>query len=146
MFSARRILYPERRPVPPPHPLPSYTSHVLTTQGRASFDVWLLDTPSPRARLLMCHGFYANRYQVLEIAEGLRQRGYEVLLFELPNKSHRPTSIRCSGVIVRVEPVISNLQQGHYHVAVLFTELAERDRTAIARFVRQRLSASSSAH
>ena len=68
------------------------------------------------------------------------------LHFELPNKGHRPTSIRCSGVIVRVEPVISSAQQGRYHVAVLFTELAERDRAAIARFVRQRLSASSPAH
>ena len=68
------------------------------------------------------------------------------LRFELPNQGHRPISIRCSGVIVRVEPVISSVQQGQYHVAVLFTELAERDRTVIARFVRQRLSAGSSAH
>ena len=68
------------------------------------------------------------------------------LRFELPNQGHRPTPIRCSGVVVRVEPVISTAQQGRYHVAVLFTELAERDRAAIARFVRQRLSASSSAH
>ena len=68
------------------------------------------------------------------------------LRFELSNQGRRSTSIRCSGVVVRVEPAISNAQQGRYHVAVLFTELAERDRTAIARFVRQRLSASSSAH
>ena len=70
------------------------------------------------------------------------------LRFELPNKKgHRPIPLRCAGVVVRVEPVISSTaQQGRYHVAVLFTELAERDRAAIARFVRQRLSASSSAH
>ena len=69
------------------------------------------------------------------------------LRFELPNKGHRPIPLHCAGVVVRVEPVISSTaQQGRYHVAVLFTELAERDRAAIARFVRQRLSASSSAH
>ena len=68
------------------------------------------------------------------------------LRFELPSQGHRSTSIRCAGVVVRVEPVISNPQQGCYRVAVLFTELAERDREAIGRFVRRRLSASSSAH
>ena len=68
------------------------------------------------------------------------------LRFELPSHGHHSTPIRCSGVVVRVEPVISSAQKGRYHVAVLFTELAERDRAAIARFVRQRLSVSSSAH
>ena len=89
IFSAYRILYPQRYPAPPADPTPSCISHVLTAPDHISFDVWLLDTPAPRGRLLICHGFYANRYQVLGIAEGLRQRGYEVLLFELRGHGHR---------------------------------------------------------
>lgn len=62
------------------------------------------------------------------------------LRLELPNgRSH--TSIRCAGVVVRIEPVIAHAQQSRYHVAIFFTDLAERDRSAIARFVQQRLSA-----
>lgn len=49
-------------------------------------------------------------------------------------------SIRCLGVVVRVEPVLTSPQRGRYQTAVLFTELSERDRSAIARFVTQRLS------
>ena len=64
------------------------------------------------------------------------------LQFELPNGSRR-SRIRCSGVVVRTEPMIANVERGRYHVAILFTELAERDRSAIARFVTQRLTAPS---
>ena len=64
------------------------------------------------------------------------------LRFELPNVGARRTKISCTGVVVRVEPVITNLDRGHYHVAVLFMELSVRDRAAIARFIRQRLSMS----
>ena len=63
------------------------------------------------------------------------------LKLELPNETH-PTLIRCQGVVVRVEPVVSNADRGRYHIAVLFTELKKQDRAAIERFVRQRLSAS----
>ena len=62
------------------------------------------------------------------------------LRFELPDGS-RSRLVRCSGVVVRVEPVITDADHGRYHVAIFFTELAARDRTAITRFVRQRLSA-----
>ena len=63
--------------------------------------------------------------------------------FELPEGSRRRT-IRCAGVVVRVEPIIDNAERGRYHVAIFFSELSARDRLAISRFVRQRLSAASS--
>ena len=88
--SARMVLYPERRSLQPPHPLPPYTTHRVTSSDGAAFDVWLLDTPSPRARILICHGYYANRYQVLDIAQGLREHGYETVLFELRGHGSRP--------------------------------------------------------
>ena len=68
------------------------------------------------------------------------------LHFELPNHGAHPTKIRCTGVVVRVDPVITQADRGRYNVAVLFTELTQRDRAAIARFVQQRLAHASSAH
>jgi alpha-beta hydrolase superfamily lysophospholipase len=89
-FSSRRLLYPERRPVPPPAALPSYTTHTVTAPDGVRFDVWRLSPLSPRGRILLCHGFYANHCQVLEIADGLCRRGYEALLFELRGHGERP--------------------------------------------------------
>jgi len=61
------------------------------------------------------------------------------LRFDLPNGSRRVV-IQCAGVVVRIEPVIANTERGQYHVAIFFTELSERHRAAIGRFVRQRLA------
>src|SRR3989338_7267311 len=61
------------------------------------------------------------------------------LRFELPNSKHQPVRIHCRGVVVRVEPVIENADRGKYNIAVFFNDLAERDRKAIANFVRQRI-------
>jgi len=59
------------------------------------------------------------------------------LQFQLPNGARR---VQCEGVVVRVEPVIVNAERGRYHVAIFFTDISERDRASIARFVQQRLS------
>jgi hypothetical protein len=61
--------------------------------------------------------------------------------FELPHGSRR-VRVRCAGVVVRVEPVVANAQRMQYNVALFFTELSERHRSAISRFVRQRLAQS----
>ena len=90
ILSARRVLYPERRVFPPPNPLPPYTATELTAPDGASFEVWRLHPLSPRARLLLFHGYYANRYQILGLAERLRQRGYDVVLCELRGHGDRP--------------------------------------------------------
>ena len=88
--STRRILYPPRLVIPPPTPLPSYTTHVLVAPDGSALSVWILEARSPRARVLLFHGYYANRHQVLDLAGGLRARGYEVLLFELRGHGGRP--------------------------------------------------------
>lgn len=64
------------------------------------------------------------------------------LVFELPEGSRR-VKIRCTGVVVRVEPVVEEAQRGRYHIAVFFSDLSDRDRSAISRFVQQRLAAGS---
>lgn len=88
--SAREVLYPERHRLPVPDPLPAHTRHTLTASDGASVDVWLLEATKPRARLLLYHGYYANRYQVLGIGDGLRTRGYDVLIAELRGHGDRP--------------------------------------------------------
>lgn len=60
------------------------------------------------------------------------------LQFELVNGS-RHVAIRCSGVVVRIEPAPTT-EQARYNVAIFFTELSDRNRSAITRFIRRRLS------
>jgi len=88
--SARRVLNPDRRHLHPPDPLPAYTVHPIVAPDGSRFDVWVLETAAPRARLLLIHGYAANRHQVLDLAGGLRARGYEILLFELRGHGERP--------------------------------------------------------
>ena len=89
--SAHQALYPAHVPIPPPAPLPASTCHVLTAPDGVPFDVWVLEPrPPPRARLLIYHGYFASRQQVLSLADGLRLRGYEVVLPELRGHGQRP--------------------------------------------------------
>ncbi|MBI4003483.1 MAG: alpha/beta fold hydrolase [Candidatus Omnitrophica bacterium] len=88
--SARRVLNPDRRHISPPDSFPAYTVHPIVARDGSRFDVWVLETAAPRARLLLIHGYYANRHQVLDLAGGLRARGYEILLFELRGHGERP--------------------------------------------------------
>ena len=66
------------------------------------------------------------------------------LTFDLVQGAHRST-IRCAGVVVRIEPSITMTMRAQYDVAIFFTELAARHRAAITRFVRRRLAAHPSA-
>lgn len=60
--------------------------------------------------------------------------------FELPT-APKSSRVRCGGVIVRVEPIVASADRGRFHIAIFFSEISERDRAAIAEFVRQRLAA-----
>ena len=64
--------------------------------------------------------------------------------FELPDGG-RCVRVRCEGVVVRVEPIVTSAERGRYHVAVFFQDLTARNRSAISRFVSQRLAARSAA-
>lgn len=63
------------------------------------------------------------------------------LEFQLPIEP-RAVRIRCTGVVVRAEPVVVNAETGRYHVAIFFSDLSSADRASISRFVQQRLDAS----
>jgi hypothetical protein len=43
--------------------------------------------------------------------------------------------VRCTGAVVRAEPVVTNPERGHFNIAIFFTDLSERDRSVISRFV-----------
>ncbi len=53
----------------------------------------------------------------------------------------RQRRIRCTAVVVRVEPTAADAQQMRYNTALFFSDILERDREAISRFVQRRLEA-----
>lgn len=59
--------------------------------------------------------------------------------FELPSGSRKAT-VRCTGVVVRAEPIVSSPQRAGYHLAIFFSDISPRDRNAIAQFVKARLA------
>ena len=61
------------------------------------------------------------------------------LQLDLPDGDRR-TRVRCSGVVVRVEPIVTTTDRARYYTAIFFNEITERDRAAIAGFVRRRLT------
>ena len=65
--------------------------------------------------------------------------------FTLPHKPHA-VKIQSTGVVVRIEPVVTANQQGQYLMAIFFSDLSVRDRESIAAFVRDRLSSAGALH
>ncbi|MBI2093756.1 MAG: alpha/beta fold hydrolase [Candidatus Omnitrophica bacterium] len=90
IFSTLRLLYPEHCPPPAvPTGSPSYTRHTLKASDGTPFTVWAFSPNSPKGRILLCHGYYANCYQVMEIARSLSRCGFEALLFEMRGHGER---------------------------------------------------------
>ena len=55
----------------------------------------------------------------------------------------KPTPVICEGVVVRIEPPApAPTKRASYKIAIFFSDLTEADRSAISRFVQQRLDAS----
>lgn len=88
--SARRLLYPPQRIFHRRSVSPSYTAHQVTGADGAAFEAWCLSNPQPKGRLVVCHGYWADRFQVLGIADALQRRGFEVWLLELRGHGARP--------------------------------------------------------
>jgi len=65
------------------------------------------------------------------------------LRFTLPGGTNgaRAAVVRCTGIVVRVEPAITKTERMQYRVGLFFTDLSSRHRAAIERFVRRRLAA-----
>ena len=56
----------------------------------------------------------------------------------IPGSPHH-TPISCRGVIVRTEPAKARPRCRRYHVAIFFHELADHDRSVLARYVQHHL-------
>ncbi len=78
-----RMLYPVPRALPVSSSFPPVKSVAVSTDDRTRFEFWLLPAHAPRGLILMCHGYHASRFQVLDMASSLSARGYTTLLFDL---------------------------------------------------------------
>jgi len=88
-FSTIRTLFPKSSSSLSSLSIP-YTTHTLRTKEGKPFDVWWLRTTSPKARLVLIHGYHADRNQLLPLAGDLRKRGYESVLLNLRGHEDRP--------------------------------------------------------
>lgn len=83
VVSTYRTLHPKPRPFPAPHALPVVrTVRVVSHEGKV-FELWVFESRTPRGVILACHGYHANRLQLVELAERFCQRGYTVVIFDL---------------------------------------------------------------
>lgn len=60
----------------------------LDSSGKP-FSFWRFPAQSPKLRALICHGFFANRYQVQGVASRLAKANIEVLVMELRGHGKR---------------------------------------------------------
>ncbi len=102
-LSTWRVLYPDRRPIPPPSPLPPDDVHTLTGPDGAVFDVWRLEASSPKARLLLCHGYYANRC-TLGLCES--RDALAILHWARRRDAQRPLPVGVDSIYSRLFPVL----------------------------------------
>ena len=83
------------------------TISILGPDGSA-FDVWVVEAVAPRGVLVGCHDYYANHRQLLGVADGLAQRGYTTLLWDLRGHgSRRRTSTFSLGDLQDLEAILS---------------------------------------
>lgn len=114
------------------HPLPQFLMASPVTPAprtvtfiaddRQKFEGWVLEAPAARGVVITCHGYKANRLQLVPIAEGLCRRGYTMMLFDL--RGHGSRRGRCTfgtrdvkdlGVIMqwcRANPALAALPVG----------------------------------
>ena len=90
MLSCRRALYPVCQPGQEPPASVRPIAHTIAASDGTTVEVWRLAAETPRGRILLCHGYRADRFQVLGIAAGLRRHGYETLIMELRGHGRRP--------------------------------------------------------
>jgi len=89
VLSTYRMLHPRPRPLTIPQSLPPVRTVSLVSRGREPFELWVLHADQPRGVIVACHGYHVHRLQLIERAQGLCQRGYTVLLFDLHGHGSR---------------------------------------------------------
>lgn len=80
---AHRITSPRRVvPVAAPEIEPSMLEVTFRTADSLTLHGWLLLPEQPRAGIVIAHGYAMGRVALLDLARGLRARGYAALLFD----------------------------------------------------------------
>ena len=92
MFSTHRVLHPLPRTITAPSTRHAVTAVPFLSRDGTAFEGWRVDAPAPRGVVLAFHGYYANHRQLLGVADGLAQRGYVTLLFDLRGHGARSGS------------------------------------------------------
>ena len=90
LTSASRLLYPVPRTLTTSEATTRWTETMLRAPDGEDLPVWRLPVDRPHGRILLCHGYFANRFQVLGIANRLQQRGFEPVIMELRGHGVRP--------------------------------------------------------
>lgn len=90
LASASRLLYPVPRTLSTSDVPARWIEMMLRAPDGEEIPVWRLPVERPHGRILLCHGYYANRFQVLGIATRLQQRGFEAIVMELRGHGVRP--------------------------------------------------------
>ncbi len=86
-----------------------------------------------RTKNLSASGAYCSLRRAIAPMTKLRVR------LELPGRP-KPTQITCQGIVVRVETdSVPARGASQYHVAILFSELTDHDRSTLAHYVQQHL-------
>lgn len=126
--STRRTLHPVRRPLAVSRPLPAFETVSWNSRHGEPFDGWLLTAAPAKGLVVGCHGYHANRLQLLEIAEGLQRRSYTVVLFDLRGHGSRPgpctfgvKDVEDLGVIltwIRRQPALAMLPVGFFGMSL----------------------------
>jgi alpha-beta hydrolase superfamily lysophospholipase len=83
---------PRRRLLQQARHAPEGERHSVPLPRGESCPVWRFAVVPARGRVLLCHGYFADRTQVAGVAAGLAALGYEGLVMELRGHGERPGS------------------------------------------------------
>ena len=87
-LSVYQVCYPKPRTLVRADLPASWQRHEAPS-AEGPVPVWAFPVPSAKARVLICHGYFANRYQVRGIAGRLVKFGFEVMIMELRGHGRR---------------------------------------------------------
>lgn len=88
ILSVRQLCYPKPR-ILTRSDLPASWQKHDAPGGDGPVPTWAFLSASAKARVLVCHGYFANRNQVQGIASRLASTGFEVLVMELRGHGQR---------------------------------------------------------
>lgn len=109
LLSAYRLFHPKSRSLTSPETAVAWTEHALTAEDGVALPVWEIAAENPVGLVLLCHGYFANRFQVSGVASRLAESGYTALVMEMRGHGKRSAS-PCTLGFKEAKDAISILQ------------------------------------